>query len=438
MDNRYISLAVKLMLLISLLYITVIAVASPSVHPDETVTKHAIDYYKTNFAIPDMRDLPHDVFCSYGQTRLSELTIYYFVAGKIAALIPFENSYRLLNVLLAFIIVFIILKKYKTEPFLIFAFFITPQVWYIFSYATSDALDYFFSFILVYQLTVKTSLLNATLNQSRFNFNKNTILASLFISCLIGLILMAKPNYYIVLLLMAYILLRRYFLADKNTNQRSELMKFYILWAIGSLFIFLLRYSIELIHYGLNKSEIFMQMRIKHAIDMLNPITPYDQMYETMFLAAKNVPFINIFTEYDFLQTLAGSFLGVYGGMDIIANPVYYFVMFAVYICLFTILYSHIIKSKEKVKYIDGAVTIILAVISVCLVMYYSYFIDFQAQGRYLLPILLVITFLVSKSKELMYSNKYFIASILTAGVLSHIYVLTTGLWGIFFYNQMN
>lgn len=132
MNNHYISKAVTLMLLISLIYITVIAFASPSVHPDETVTKAAIDYYKTNFVVPDMRELPHDKFCDYGQTRLCELTIYYFIAGKIAALIPYETSYRFFNVILAFIIVFTIIKKYKTAPFLLFAFFITPQIWYIF------------------------------------------------------------------------------------------------------------------------------------------------------------------------------------------------------------------------------------------------------------------------------------------------------------------
>lgn len=433
MNNYYISTAVKLMLCISLIYIVIIAAASPSVHPDETVTKAAIEYYKTNFSIPDMRDLPHDKFCSYGQTRLSELTLYYFFAGKIAALIPFNTSYRFFNVLLAFIIVFIIIKNYNTEPFLIFAFFITPQIWYIFSYATSDAFDYFLSFILVYQLTVKTSILNNALNNDVFKLNKNIIFSTVFISCLIGLILMAKPNYYIVLLLMGYILMRKYFLTNKNGggNTRKTLLKFYILWAVCSLFVFFLRYSIDLLYYGFNKNEIFMQMRVLHAIPMLNPAAPYNEMYEFMFLAAKNVPLINLFTEYGFIQLLAGSFLGVYGGMNITAHPVYYFLMLAAYICFFAVLYYYIFKSKQTVKYIDGIAVILLAVTAVCLVIYYSYYIDFQPQGRYLLPFLLVIAYLVSVIIEVM-NNKYFTISVLFMGILSHIYVLTTGLKGIF------
>lgn len=429
MNNCYVSIIVKIMLLITLLYIVIIAVASPSIHPDETVTKAAIEYYKANFMVPDMRALPDDKFCAYGQTRLCELTIYYFIAGKIAALIPYETSYRFFNVMLAFIIVFIIIRKYKTDPFLIFAFFITPQVWYIFSYATSDALDYFFTFILVYQLSVKTSMLNTMLDSDNFILNKTNIITIIFISLLTALILMAKPNYFIVLLLMGYVLLKKYFMAEKGI--RKTLFKFYIYIAVCSLAVFLSRYSIDLYYYGLHKSEIFRQMRIIHAIPKLNPATPFNEMYETMFLAAKDVPLITLFTKYGFLQVLIGSFFGLYGGMNITAHPVYYFIMLAAYLFFFAVLFNYIIKSHNKEKYADGITAVILAVISILLVLYYSYFIDFQPQGRYMLPLLPVITYLVSQNKEIL-QNKYMVSSIMAMGILSHIYVLSTGLKGIF------
>ena len=429
MNNCYVSIIVKIMLLITLLYIVIIAVASPSIHPDETVTKAAIEYYKANFMVPDMRALPDDKFCAYGQTRLCELTIYYFIAGKIAALIPYETSYRFFNVMLAFIIVFIIIRKYKTDPFLIFAFFITPQVWYIFSYATSDALDYFFAFILVYQLSVKSSMLNTMLDSDNFILNKTNIITIIFISLLTALILMAKPNYFIVLLLMGYVLLKKYFMAEKGI--RKTLFKFYIFVAVCSLAVFLSRYAIDLYYYGLHKSEIFRQMRIIHAIPMLNPATPFNEMYETMFLAAKDVPLITLFTKYGFLQVLIGSFFGLYGGMNITAHPVYYFIMLAAYLFFFAVLFNYIIKSHNKEKYADGITAVILAVISILLVLYYSYFIDFQPQGRYMLPLLPVITYLVSQNKEIL-QNKYMVSSIMAMGILCHIYVLSTGLKGIF------
>lgn len=122
MNNLYAALSIKLLLIISLVYITLIAVTSDnpshSQHPDETVTKAAIEYYQTNFKIPDMRELPHDKFRAYGQTRLSELTMYYFLAGKLSALIPVKISYRFFNVLPAYLIVFIIIRNYKESPFL--------------------------------------------------------------------------------------------------------------------------------------------------------------------------------------------------------------------------------------------------------------------------------------------------------------------------------
>ena len=95
-----------------------------------------------------------------------------------------------------------------------------------------------------------------------------------------------------------------------------------------------------------------------------------------------------------------------------------------------------IIKSHNKEKYADSITAVILALISVLLVLYYSYFIDFQPQGRYMLPLLPVITYLVSQNKEIL-QNKYMVSAVMAMGILSHIYVLSTGLKGIFYYNQL-
>lgn len=53
-------------------------------HPDEWVTRKAIDYYLLHWIPPDIRDEAiADTFSAYGYSRLEELSIYYFLAAKL-------------------------------------------------------------------------------------------------------------------------------------------------------------------------------------------------------------------------------------------------------------------------------------------------------------------------------------------------------------------
>ena len=70
-----------------------------------------------------------------------------------------------------------------------------PQVWYLFSYGTSDALDYLMAVLVLYQLTKPDSMLHGML---RRKFSPKEIWRYLLVGFLFGHILTAKANYYVI------------------------------------------------------------------------------------------------------------------------------------------------------------------------------------------------------------------------------------------------
>ena len=124
-----------------------------TVHPDEMQTRAAIDYYRTHWIQPDVRSpFVAETVSGYGMTRLSEINLYYPLAGYFANLCGFAMSFRALGMAMIAILGCFVLKNIKKDRYLTILFFATPQLWYLFSYATSDAYDYLFAVFAAYEI----------------------------------------------------------------------------------------------------------------------------------------------------------------------------------------------------------------------------------------------------------------------------------------------
>ena len=78
--------------------------------PDEHVSAGAVRYYYDHWGLPNFNDdSVLESFSVYGNSRLKELTPYYFLAGKIGVVVDktigAAFSYRYLNFILFFILV---------------------------------------------------------------------------------------------------------------------------------------------------------------------------------------------------------------------------------------------------------------------------------------------------------------------------------------------
>lgn len=168
-----------------------------TIHPDEMQTRAAVDYYRTHWIQPDVRsDFVATTVSGYGMTRMSEINLYYLFAGKFANLCGFTMSFRALGMLLILILGCFVLKNIKKERYIAILFFATPQLWYLFSYATSDAYDYLFTVLAAYEVLSENSALNRILKQP---FKGRHIPAYLGIGFIFANLLMAKKTFYVYL-----------------------------------------------------------------------------------------------------------------------------------------------------------------------------------------------------------------------------------------------
>lgn len=402
MLNIEIENVIKLLLILLAVYIAcMVFFTKGDAHPDEFVAKPAIEYYNDNWLIPDIRNLPKEEFNHlYGITRLSELNLYYIFAGKIdkiGKLLNIDKSYRLFNMIIAFLMIFIIYKNFKENPWLLLVLGLTPQVWYIFSYATSDAFDYFLSFLIIYQLTVQSSFLNQIYKLQEFVVNKEVIIKLSIMGILLGMLLMGKPNFYVVHILVAYILIYRYIqLSDKR--QRIIFIKYTILLALISTLVFLVRYSEVIYHYGFNKKAVVLEMKDKYANPAYKPSTPLKEKRYGFNLRDRGMSLNDFLFKIPFIEYSLKGVVGVYGYYTIFSTKTYYIMMYVLYIIMILYVLYTIIKSREYNKLINILILFGIIGISFILSIYHSWNNELQPQGRYLLPAIFSVVFIFASS----------------------------------------
>lgn len=72
----------------------------------------------------------------FGTARLTELDLFYIFAAQIARLFTFEHAVRLFSVLMAAGLFYLIFCNLKKNRWLLAVMFLTPQIWYLYTYYT--------------------------------------------------------------------------------------------------------------------------------------------------------------------------------------------------------------------------------------------------------------------------------------------------------------
>lgn len=385
-------------------------------NPDEWESRDAIRYYeKVDHVLPpDVRD--EDVSSTigtYGTTRLAEKTPYYFYAGKLASLFSGEHVERLFGLCLGIGLAVFVLARLRKNRYLTAVFFLTPQVWYLYSYCTSDALDYAVSVVVLYQLACEQSMLNRLLQKGA---QKKDWWRLLLLGLLFGHVMLAKANYYVILIYAFFMLLVPFLEADRE--KKRQLLGSYFWIVLAALAVLGVRYLVDFLHYGFDKDAVIMQIREARAVDGLRPQDPPEAQAWSFQMYRKGVPFWKMFTEYGLLGSLLHSAAGVYGGMKIQGPRWYYLAMGAVYVVLYVLTGISVWKKGGKSGRRKWILLHVTAAVSFLLVLYNAYFVDFQPQGRYLLPVFIMAGQGLSCGRGLT-EKRIFQVLICTAAVLS-------------------
>lgn len=405
----------------ALLVVTVIGLLSElGLHPDEWDVKACLDYGMTHFLPPDMRaPAVSDTYSGYGYTKLENYTWYFFLAGKVALLFKAMfysiRYYRIPNILLFAALAVIFVRNIKKKSWIMVALGICVQAWYIFSYTTADALDFFLSFLAIYELSEKDSLLYRMIESDKIT--RKNLPGFCLLGMLFGMIALGKLNYLAVLALAFFVLVFRLARRKDKTKRTYLWRNYFCIVGIFAVVVFA-RAGFDLAYYGLEKTEIKQTMAIQYSDYDKNPSTPVEEQSPSYHMMSKGATLSDFFAENpDWFAMSYKSFCGITPLND--TGKWYYIAMGLLYAGIFLGIGIAAFRQRNnlwgKIEFVTGT---LLMIINLAASVINSYVIDSQAQGRYLLPMVLISGYLASRVPQL-FEKWYYRALLLCAGVLS-------------------
>ncbi len=388
-----------LMCCILTLVFVMAAISRFDTHPDEPVHVAAASYYQNHSLPPKIGDpaIRH-TYSAYGVSRLHSGEIVYLFAGKFVRLLssfhlhPYQ-SFRYFNTILFVILVLMSLyavpKKLIVLPLLI-----SPQIWYVFSYADSDAFALFILLIAAYQVCLPTSAFNVFLEKG---LSRKTIAPLLLLGLLTGLSLLVKKNFYFFhLFLVGYLGWRLCFFEQKK---KIFLLRCLLVGIVG-LFCAGLWWGADYYVNGFDRSAKLLKCREKFAMKMYKPSTPLHKKHMYLQMKERGTT-LQHFRHIDrWGEKSFRSSFGVYGYTTVSASFTYYdFVRFtglALLIGIMVVLVTRGGLPGVTLFLLTAAASLSLLVVA----MYHAWTVDFQAQGRYFLPMVPMFAVLANKTER--------------------------------------
>jgi hypothetical protein len=420
-------------------------------HPDEVQHLAAAIYYTDHWIPPVIGDpVVRDSYSVWGVSYLNYHWIEYFLAGKFARMIsPVIADPRLaaryFNVsLLLFIFGFFVYRAIKDDYELILPgfFLISPQIWYVFSYSNNDALGLTVSALLAYQITYTKSSVSDFLDDRSDRLRIfGGVLAGLFA----GLILICKPNYWVFLAFTVGWLF--------SARPWNRLMfRRYMPIVLIALLVFSFRIGLDLyvnsetnfagasyINYFFGGFETkegkLLAYQEEIAAPEFKPSTLEQDLNKSLppiKLKAKGVTALQMLSQWRWHLISFASLVGVYGYMDLWAPNWYYLAMFLLYAALFVYIGFQIVRSGKRVELTQLLLTFLAAATSIFISFYLSWNYAFQAQGRYLFPIIPMSAVLVYSNRNRLNRSIMFTFTMLTflLSVYSFVFVGLTSING--------
>lgn len=401
-------------------------------HPDENMSKAAVDYYMNHWVPADIRsDEVTDSFSAYGHSRLSETTVYYFLAGKAAwiakNIFGLNKYYRSFNVFLFALMVGIYCRKGRKNGYLFLMLGLTPQIWYIFSYTTSDAWDYFLGFLILYQLAVEESIFRRAM---RDGFSKQTAVGLGINGMLYGLLFLGKKNYYFIFLASFFLLLYEWIISP--VKQKVQIViKYGIIIAVCMSVFFGARFA-DTLRYDGNKSIIASECRESYAEKEVTGTESEPQgIWAGVRMKEQGISLEQIFSKYGFAKYSYRSYTGTYGWMEYENSGIYYAAMGIVYLAALLIFAAVLMEGKDTLT--KGLVCLLFS-LNIAIFgtsVWHSWTSDFQPQGRYLFAMNFILAVCSYIYREGLAKKKNMKLVICLSGMLSMFSFIFSGIFNL-------
>ncbi len=355
-------------------------------HPDELHHIDAARYYMKYWDPPrigDERTFPS--FSKYGVSYLNQIDIVYFFAGKFAqvASLCFSPDYKVLrffNISLFFILILLFYRLPRGRRIAFLPLLITPQLWYVFSYFNSDAFPFFLSYLCIYFLCRD----RYTVTPESFRFRDPFFRKLVFFGIVLGMLSVSKSNYYVFLCFLVAIM----GLQSQFDHAVKPVLKNFSVVVCICLVIVAARVGID---SYVNKSvdngamsyyaEIFADEEFKPSkVHSGEGFSGYN-------MRNQGASYSELFTEWNWHTWSFRSSFGVYEYMKIRASSLYYLLVGCALVAFLLVQFVPLFDSTLENRWMLWTF-VFFSALTIFQSTWHSWVADFQAQGRYLFPIL--------------------------------------------------
>jgi hypothetical protein len=410
--------------------------------PDEAAHRGAASYYVDHWLPPRVGDPATlgSYSLDYGFSYINDPDLVYFFAGKFARVISpivpnHEHGFRLFNVFLLGLLT--LCCALRPERWLLFVpLVISPQVWYIFSYFNGDGFAIFLTVIVAWQVADPRSGFNRFLDEPRLARGWP---GALLLAIALGLLFLSKKNYYAFLAFVptaitaarlgapaalmlgafamtaagwylgwftlnrataaclaagASVAILAVALAPERTNPaRARIVVKLAILGLVCLAVAAPRYLWDAkLHGSLEGKRVEIVKlqekiaRLEYKPSIIEELKP--QTFYGLGLRAKGVPLKDLFAfPWNWHVKIFSSATGVYGWLQF-NGPVPYYVLIAIaYAALFAAYATTALRSRDTYATTSFVLASAFSALIVAVALYTSWNDDFQAQGRYLFPI---------------------------------------------------
>ena len=388
------------------LVVVMAATSKRNAHPDEYVHLEASKYYQ-NYWLPPKVDDPEieQTYSVYGVSRLNNGEVYYLLAGKFSRLLEVLAIDQLLALrsfnLVLFGLIFLYTVKSVPARLVALPFLLTPQLWYIFSYCVSDALGLFLCFLAGCEIVRDNSSLNRLLDGDR----KASLRHLLLVVLLLGSMFLLKINYYPFILLVYAFIVWNWF---RNPEDRSSIIVRFAAVTIIALAFAGLRVGADYYVNGGDRSEKLALMQEKTAHHWYKPSTELNKKHVSMYFKQRGVTLKEIIVKYRWFAHSFQTGFGKYGYFTISGSDSYYRLMKWSAIVFLVFLGGAVAFRGDTEGRLLALLVCGLALALIGASVHRSWTVDFQAQGRYLFPILPMLGVVLARNRSVV-DNKVFI-----------------------------
>ena len=373
-----------------LLVIAMAGISKKNVHPDEYVHMSATDYYQDHWLPPIIEDPAiRNTYSVYGMSRLNNGEVYYLFSGKFekfakAFKLPEYLALRLFNVCL-FGLIFLYTVRNRYARMAALPFLVTPQLWYIFSYCTSDAFALFFAFLAACEVIDPKSLLHRCLKgDSRFA----RLAGPIVLGVMLGIVFLLKKNFYPFIAFFYLCLAVKIFFTDQFYWEKKEAVLRLILITVIACGVFGIRTGADYWVNGPDRMEKIDNMAKEVADSWYNPNTELTQKHISLYRKARGVSLETVIIKDRWFERTFQTTFGVYGYFTISGSPDYYDLVRWCGVALLVFLFGNILLRGGLIGSGLAVAAFGLGVALIGASLYHSWTVDFQSQGRYLFPIL--------------------------------------------------